>query len=287
MAELTEWGRSDAEALAELVEAALPAEELTEDELLSCMWDDPDGGVTLATPGGDAAVALVTRTTGETKTAFYKLVAVRPDVRRRGLGRELLAAAEAWAGEQGATTVVVGASAPFYLWPGVDFQALGALCLFEATRYRPVGAEFNMACPTTFRAPAPDGISVDRVLDDDAVAATVAFCAAAFPNWVPELERGIESGGGFHAVDVERGATVGFACHSVNRLGWIGPMGTDPEARHRGVGAALLGALCRDIHATGRRAAEVAWVGPAGFYANTAGATVSRVFRRLARNLRQ
>ena len=30
--------------------------------------------------------------------------------------------------------------------------------------------------------------------------------------------------------------------------------------------------------------AEIAWVGPVGFYARTAGAAVSRVFRRLARS---
>lgn len=287
MAELTEWTRDSSGQLAELVDAALAAEGLTEDELIACLWEDPDGGVTLAAPRGEAAVSLVVRDSGDRRLAYYKLLVVRPDVHRRGLGRELVAAAEEWTVAQGATDLIVGASAPFYFWPGVDFQALGALCLFEASGYRPLGAEFNMACPTTFRAPAPEGVTVERVLDDAAVVATTAFCTANFPNWVPELDRGIEGGGGFRAVDDATAETVGFACHSVNRLGWIGPMGTDPNSRHRGVGASLLAALCRDIHAAGRPSAEVAWVGPAGFYANTAGATVSRVFRRLARNLRQ
>jgi GNAT superfamily N-acetyltransferase len=288
VAELTEWTRREAGPLVDLIDAALPAEELSEDELVACLWDDPDGGITLATPAADAAVGLVLRAspTGGRRTAYYKLIAVRPDVQRGGVARRLVAAAEEWAVGQGATEIVVGASAPFYLWPGVDFRALAALCLFEAAGYRPFGAEFNMGCPTTFRAPAPAGVSLHRVLDEDAVTATVAFCAGAFPNWVAELERGIEQGGAFRAVDDATSATVGFACHSVNRLGWIGPMGTDPGTRHRGIGAALLAQLCRDIHATGRPVAEVAWVGPAGFYANTAGATVSRVFRRLARNLR-
>lgn len=287
MADLTEWTRADAGRMADLVDTALPEEELTEDELVACLWEDSDTAVTLATAGGDAAVSAVLRTSEERRTAYYKLLAVRPDVRRRGVGRRLVIAAEEWAASVGATSIAVGASAPFYLWPGVDFRATGALCLFEAAGYRPVGAEFNMGCPTTYRAHPPQETAIERVLDDDVAVATVAFCKRLFPNWVAELERGIEQGSALRARDEETGATLGFACHSVNRLGWIGPMATDPNARHRGVGAALLSALCRDLHAAGRHAAEIAWVGPAGFYANTAGAAVSRVFRRLARNLRQ
>jgi hypothetical protein len=72
---------------------------------------------------------------------------------------------------------------------------------------------------------------------------------------------------------------VGFACHSVNRAGWIGPMATDPRWGRGGIGASLLSALCQDLMIAGRRDAEIAWVGPVGFYAKTAGAAVSRVFR--------
>jgi predicted N-acetyltransferase YhbS len=64
----------------------------------------------------------------------------------------------------------------------------------------------------------------------------------------------------------------------VNRHGWIGPMATDPERRRAGVGRALLGALCADLAAQRLAEAEIAWVGPIGFYAK-AGARVSRVFR--------
>lgn len=56
-------------------------------------------------------------------------------------------------------------------------------------------------------------------------------------------------------------------------------MATDPEAQGRGIGAALLGELCRDLMVAGRSDAEICWVGPVSFYAKTAGAAVSRIFR--------
>jgi hypothetical protein len=47
------------------------------------------------------------------------------------------------------------------------------------------------------------------------------------------------------------------------------------------VGSALLSAACKDLRAAGHADAEIAWVGPVGFYANAAGASVSRTFRTL------
>ena len=105
-----------------------------------------------------------------------------------------------------------------------------------------------------------------------------------WPNWEAEALRAVEHGCCHVAVAADEAATsgaLGFACHSVNRAGWIGPMGTDPHGQHGGVGTAMLSQLCRDLRAADMPEAEVAWVGPVGFYAKAAGATVSRVFRSL------
>jgi len=45
----------------------------------------------------------------------------------------------------------------------------------------------------------------------------------------------------------EEGTVLGIGCHSVTRAGWIGPLVVVPGARRRGVGAALLGQICRDL----------------------------------------
>lgn len=279
---MDEWGSDRSSDLAALLDDALPDEGLTDDELLACCWDDP--GVVLAPPDGSGAISAVVRTWGDRRIGFVRLLAVHPGARRSGVGTALVHAAEAWLAEQGASEVRWGGSAPFYLWPGVDVRATAALCLAESTRYRADGAELNLSCPTTFRATPPEAVDVRRALADDDAGALLDLARRSWPHWRAELDRGIEQGGAFGAF-TDEGEACGFACHSVNRAGWVGPMATDPGAQHGGIGSALLGALCRDLMVAGRRDAEIAWVGPVSFYAKTAGASVSRVFRTFVKPL--
>lgn len=276
---MREWARDQAGRLTTLVDECLPGEDLSEDELVACCWDDP--GAVLALDDGSAAVSVVSRG----RTGYIKLLAVAPHVRRLGHGRALVRAAEEWAAAAGCTAMVPGPSAPFYLWPGVDVRWTAGLSLFESAGYVPVGAEVNMSCPTSHRADPPPGVDVVRVLEDVDAAAAVAFCGRAFPHWVAEVERGIEHASCLVARHSDDGAVVGFCCHSVNRAGWIGPMATDPDRQRSGVGSALLSAACRDLRAAGHPDAEIAWVGPIGFYAKAAGASVCRVFRTLTKPL--
>lgn len=273
---ITEVGRSQVDDLFRLVDRALPGERFTVDELVASCFDDP--GAVLWFPDGSGAVSVVTRSLGDTATGWVRLVAVAPDARRAGRGRALMAAAEDWAFARGANEVQLGGSAPFYLWPGVPGDAVEMLCLAEAARYESVGSELNMSIRTTFRGSVPDGVELRRVVDDADVAVVDAFTDAHWPWWVPELRRGVEQGGCHAAFDKDDRAVLGFACHSVNRAGWVGPMGTDPTSRGRGVGHALLGSVCVDLMTANFRDAEISWVGPVRFYAK-AGARVSRQFR--------
>ena len=236
---------------------------------------------------GYGAVGVVTRTFGDAVVGFVVVLAVAPVAQGDGRGRRLLDAALSWAADHGCRELHAGGSAPFYLWPGVDTRWTRALCLFESAGFNRVGAEVNMSCVSTYRAPAPAGVGVGRVVADADAEAVHAFCAEHFPHWVPEVARGVEQGGCFfaRADDVGGGGggdVLGFACHSVSRAGWLGPMATHPSRRHGGVGAALLGAVCADVAATRRPDVEIAWVGPIGFYARSAGAAVSRVFLRMS-----
>lgn len=268
--------RADIAEIASLVEAALPGERLSADELLACCFDDP--GLVVGLADGSGVVSAVVRDVGDVRVGWIRLIAVHPDCRRRGHGRALVATAEEWAFDAGANEVQLGGSAPFYLWPGVPGDALEMLCLAEAARYEPWGADLNMSIPTSFRSPVPDGVAVRRVVDDPDVDAVASFTASNWPWWLDELRRAIDQGGCHAAFDEDDRAVIGFACHSVNRAGWIGPMGTDPDRRGRGVGHALLAALCTDLMAANFRDAEISWVGPVRFYAK-AGARVSRMFR--------
>ena len=303
---MDEWGPEQAGELTALVAAAMPDEDLTLDELLAVCWEDPgperpaEVGVVLATPTGDGAVAVVIRSFGvapdDVRLAFVKIVVVHPDARRQGIGHALLDAAEQWSWAHGATELHLSGSAPFYVWPGVDATATEMLCLAESRGYRLTGSDINMALSTEYRAAPPEGVTIRRVMDDADVVMVDRLLEAQWPEWIAETHRAIEQGCCHAAFVPDPGGdgplrtadpgpddvperVIGFACHSVNRSGWLGPMGTDPERRAAGVGNALLGQVCRDLMIADFTHTEISWVGPIRFYAK-AGATVSRVFRQ-------
>jgi len=276
-ASVHDWGPERVDELTALCAAAMPAEALSADELLGCCWDDP--GLVLGEAGGDGAVSAVIRRWGDHTVGYVKLLVVPPGARRAGVGRSLLAAAESWAWDQGASELHLGGSAPFYLWPGVDVRALAMLCLAEAAGYEPTGAALNMSVPTTFRAPPPPGLEVRRAMSDADVEAVRALVAPVWPEWVAEVARGIEQGACLATFD-GHGTATAFACHSVNRAAWFGPTGTHPDRRHEGAGLALLGEVAKDLMAAGYPDTEICWIGPVGFYA-AAGGAVSRTFRTL------
>jgi len=254
--------------LAHLVGAALPDEDLTAMDLQTCCYG-PDTDIL-----GDeyGAAALTVKRYGKHAAAWLVLLAVHPEHQRQGRGRALVDACTGRARDAGAADLHLGNAIPCYVWPGVDYGFTAALSLFEAGGFEPYGSECNMAITASFRADPPAGVVVERETGDGAS----SLAAGRFPHWVDEVERGTAAGTCF--VARAGGATIGFACHSVNRRRWIGPMATDPDRQRGGVGRALLGAVCADLEAHGHAEAEIAWVGPIGFYAK-AGARVSRVFR--------
>ena len=228
------------DGLAQLVSAALPDEGLTAADLDTCCYG-PD---TEILGDDDAAAVLTVKGSGGLAAAWIVLLVVHPDRRREGRGRALVDESATRARAAGAIDLHLGTAIPRYVWPGVDFHFTAALALFEATGFEPYGA--------------------------------AALASRSFPHWLDEVERARAAGTCYAAR--AGGETIGFACHSVNRAGWIGPMATDPERQGSGVGRALLGAVCESLGAAGHADADIAWVGPIGFYAK-AGAVVSRLFR--------
>lgn len=294
--ELVVWAPAQAPDLVDLLHAAAPAEELSVDEVLGVCWEGHPDSVVLADPGGHGVVGVALRTFGEAPdtvaVAWVTVLVVDPGHRREGIGRRLLGAAERWASGHGALELHLGGSAPFYLWPGVDLTATDLVCLAEAAGYEPTGSEVDMAMPSSFRAPVPEGVAIRRVVADADVAALEVFVRASYPWWWDEVARAVEHGcchGAFVPVaDTEAAAAgercIGFACHSVNRAGVLGPMATDPASQHTGIGTALLGQVCRDLMIAEYDQTRISWVGPVRFYAK-AGAHISRVYRTYRKRL--
>lgn len=273
-------GRERAADVGGIVGRALPDEQLAEDDLAVCLWDGTDPAIVMASAGGEGVAAAVVRTVGQQRFGAVQLIAVLPAVRRRGIGRALLERVREWAfDEHDACALYAGGGTPFYLWPGVDVRATPALCFFERLGFAPLGAALNMTFSSRYRAAVPDGLIVRRAEQKYDVEACLAFVARHWPQWVPEARRAVERGSCLVGVDSNDADVVGFVCHSVNRKGWLGPMGTDPERRRAGLGKALLGAVAADVETAGGPSVEVSWLGPMGFYANGAGATMSRAFQ--------
>lgn len=279
-ARVERWGDERIGDVMAVLDAAMPEECLTEDDVRSVLFDDPDPACVFGM-AGTGVVAAVLRTTEYGPVAYVQVVAVVPGRRRSGIGKALLDAAHRWAfDELGTQVVVAGGASPFYLWPGVDVLATPALCLFESLGYGFKHPALDMVFPSRFRAPVPEGVEVRRVLGDADAEATLAFVAGHWPSttWIAECGRGIEHGACHMAVDAASGAVAGFGCHSVNRLGTLGPIGTDPGRRRSGIGAALVSAIATDVMVAGIEQVQVSWVGPQRFYAKVAGATTSRAY---------
>jgi predicted N-acetyltransferase YhbS len=75
-------------------------------------------------------------------------------------------------------------------------------------------------------------------------------------------------------IAVKGGSVVGFACHDATCRNFFGPTGVAPEARKGGVGTGLLFACLEAMREQGYGYAIIGGVGPAAYYARTAGAVL-------------
>ena len=238
---------NDPHALAQLCAVAMPEERLTPTELEHVCF----GPGTEVIGGADGAVALLMHPLSSGVFALLLLVAVHPDRAGRGLGKELIGAALDRARAGGAPALHLTGAVPRYLWPGLECTNTRAGMLFEAMGFERSLVAQNMSIDSSFRHPAPREVTVER----EETSGSVELARREYPAWVDELETAQRRGEAFTARDAA-GRTLGFGCHSCNRAAWIGPMATDPAAQHRGVGSAILAAVCADLEHKGHPAGE-------------------------------
>ena len=291
---MQQWGAERIEELTALVAVAAPDDDLTADELLTALYDQP--GVVLGPDDGTGVVAVgVGRDASGALVASLRLVAVHPERRRSGVGDDLLAAAEAWATERGAERIELGGLLAFPLWPGVDPSG-GLVDLAARRGYSDRGEVRAFAVPSTFRSSPPDGVVVRRAVRDDDVTSVTLAVASNWPRRSDEVARALDHGTCHVAVatspeplDGREGDVVGIGCHSVTRATWVGPLVVVPEARRQGVGHSLLGQICRDLMIAEFRHAEVHGIVEgdvaAEAFLRAAGADQARSYRVLAKPL--
>ena len=219
---------------------------------------DPDTGVVATVIAGEQG--------------FVRFLAVDPTARGRGLGRALLAAAEADLREAGARSVTVGSDPPHYLWAGVDTREIGTICLLERVKYQRVDANFNMDVDLDRLPPDPGGWRVATAADRPAVE---AWATQHWSFWRTEMLRALDQGGLVVTDDAD--GLIAVCAHDVTRAGFVGPVAVRPDLMGRGAGVAPLVGALHEMRRAGLERAEVSWVGPVVPYARV-GATIGRVF---------
>jgi GNAT superfamily N-acetyltransferase len=259
---------SDAAAqIAAFTRVACPYDLLTTGSVQRGLFADPDRlhVVGVFDGGLEAVGAAVVR--GE--QGWVKFLAVHPRVQLRGIGTALLEHIEMFCREQGATSIEVGSSAPFYMVPGVDVRSTETICFFQQRGYRRIGDAVNQGV----RLQAIDDPSLlCHLATDDDYQRILPWVNEHYAHWIPELERSLELGTCIVHKD------LGFACYDVNRDGWFGPMATRPGSGTKGVGTATLLTVLHRMRDRGYEHAEIAWSGPLLFYMKAVGARISRVF---------
>lgn len=272
---MTTFGRlgiADLPAIAALCERSL-ADPPAADELERTLFAPEQP----ATVRGDPGIGLIATVeghaaTGGTGQGFVRIIVVAPEHRGGGLGRELLALAEADVQAAGLGSLTIGADAPFYLWPGVESRETALLCLLERAKYQRTETNFNMDLDLVALPPDPGGWTEATAAERDEIN---QWSEHHWAWWTMELLRATDRG--TLVISRDRDGISAVCAYDVNRAGWVGPVAVRPDLMGRGVGVApLLGALHR-MRAAGRTRVEIGWVGPIVPYARV-GATVGRVF---------
>ncbi|MCQ2432313.1 MAG: GNAT family N-acetyltransferase [Clostridia bacterium] len=133
-------------------------------------------------------------------------------------------------------------------------------------------------------APAVDALAAKNIIIRRPIGpenyAVIAWIKEYFgAGWAGEAENAFfrSPKGVFIAVNQEEGKEpemLGFACYDATVKGFFGPTGVKPEARHQGIGGALLLACLHAMHDEGYGYGIIGSAGPVDFYKKMCGAVV-------------
>lgn len=266
MNDLVELGPEAAPQIAAFTRVACAYDLLSTTSVQRSVFADPGAQTVLGAYDGGLDAVAVGVVRGE--RGFVKLLAVHPRVRRAGIGSRALERLEEFCADNGAGSVEVGNSAPYYVSPGVDVRTTESVCFYEARGYRRYGEAVDLSIRL---AGVPEPQLPTRLADRGDLGRLVVWVDRFHPNWIDELTRGVELGNCVVHGD------VGFACVDVNREGCFGPTATHPDARGTGVGTATLRAALHLMRSRGHEYATISWAAALPFYVKN-GALISRVY---------
>jgi mycothiol synthase len=205
---------------------------------------------------------------------YVTLVAVRPEHRRKGVGRALLDHAEAYLKSQSRKVVMVSSYAPNYFTPGVDVAAYpAALSFFLKQGYAEVYRPIPMHAPL-WATRTPEWVEEKRTVAEsqglrfesyrpEMTLPLLAFVQKEFPgDWVRVVrttaDRIVQGDPPTRLIVCHdgNGTVLGFSHFEMERFG---PIGTAASARGRGLGQVLMYLTLNAQRAAGLRSAWFLW----------------------------
>ncbi len=239
----------------------------------------------------------VTREINEERTGYVKLMVVKKEYRRRGIGHQLYEELEIKLKARGMEKVRVYDTPFNYFMPGIDPRYTPAIAFFEVHGFRRFADTSNMTVDLenqTFDTQELEeklkkqGVSIRRAEYDDRDV-LLDFIAEHFPLWRYEVLNAYNSIPIAIHLAFHHGRLMAFSAHNGNNFGtgWFGPMGTHPELRGMGIGGILLKRCLNDMKEWGLKRSTIPWVGPIRFYSYHVNAVVERVFWRYEKELGQ
>src|SRR4051812_48268645 len=165
MSEFALLGRDALPDIADLCTRAI-AQPPTIDELDATLFAPEQPAVVR----GDPSVGVVATATCD-DGAHVRFLAVDPSLRRHGHGHALVDLAEQDARAAGQHTLLTGADAPYFLWPGIPSTETGLVCLFERHHYFRSETNFDMRVELDSIPEDPGGHALATVADRDEIEA--------------------------------------------------------------------------------------------------------------------
>jgi len=237
----------------------------------------------------------VVRNRKDGKTGYIKLLCVSRDFRRKGFAAQLYGKAEESFVEQGVKIIRVGESYPNYLTPGIDPFYTAGVCFFEEQGFVKFNDTSNLSAELASsdfdtskeeKLLVGENFFVKRAEQKDRQK-TLEWVDKNFEGWNAEVTAAFNNNPVSLFIAGKAGSVLAFSAYEANNkgTGWFGPMGTDKEARGKGLGAVLLKKTLSAMKHEGFTKAIIPWVGPIPFYMKTVNASVSRVFWRYEKKL--
>jgi GNAT superfamily N-acetyltransferase len=235
-------------------------------EILGCLFarDEP------ACVRGDPTMAVVATSVQENEAngevrGFVKLLVVDPAYQRRGHGHDLLEAAERDLAT--ASTITIGADAPYYLFPGVELSWTAMQCLLERFKYQRTAVNFDMMIDLSTLGGVSGGGA--KLATEDDRSHLASFMDTHWRFWKKEVMRALDKSMLLVAEDED--GISGFCALDVNRHGVLGPVAVRPDLMGKGVGARILDAAVVHLREQGRSRVKVSWVSVISAYARLGG----------------